>query len=252
MEQTEILYGDNGMNDETYNAFVAGLKSAIEKSGYKTQKDFAVAIGIPPETLSKHVNNRQRMREETIRRYAEVLNITEADIVMMGRDALNKKTTPPPAPTAQRTPDHVDVDNFLAASWALATQYRKADKDQKWWKEIFDMLPSPTLIVENEVVIHQNKPSEIWGKIAGKSIHEVQLNDGDDGDDCPLKMAIETKQESSVCKYIRDDYYKVVASPFRYDGRDIFIVTCTEVNETVGGFRRDRRADIRREEDKNI
>lgn len=233
-----------GMDKETYDFFIAGLRLAIKEAGYK-QKDFADGI-MDPVTLSNNLTGKRTMIEENIVKCARKLNKDVSDIVLIGKAAEAGDDTQGQQATGQwRIPagptDFIDPDEVVSAVQSMATLYRKADARQKWWKEIVDMLPSPTLVFRENVLVFQNKMSQIWGDISGKTIDEIYIDEHSQDEACPLRIAIKTNQETSVCKYIKKDYYKITASPVRFNGIDYYIVSAVEINEFSGNQEENRR-----------
>lgn len=260
MEQAEKFYDTDDMNDETYNAFVVGMKAAIDKSGYSSQRDFAAVAGIPPETLSKHINQRQRMREDTIQKYVECLKISEADIVMLGRDVLNKRSHPPQdePPPLRQTPgveagwvEPMDVLSMVSSAvGVLAKQSQDESGRKRFWREIFDVLPMATMVIKDGLIWYQNEKSRDWGNLKGVTLCDscVCPEDCKKKHECPSFQAVETKTPRSGHQFIGSKYYKVDVVPLRnnYKGHQYFVILAAEEKEQPPDDRRsgvDRRTE---------
>lgn len=247
MEKQEKALEDLQMNEETIAYFIKGLRIAIKKTGM-TQTAFAAGVPTSQVNLSNILNGKTGTSEEMRESLAKRAGMDVAELVLLGKSAENSEkqeaqkentTTVQIGPT-----NYVDVDNFVSAAWAIAAQYRRADDRQKWWKEIFDMLPNPALVIRDGLVVAQNQISRAWGLSTGLPLCDTCVVEDCPGDACPLKVATESMQEASLCLYIKGDFYKVFASPMRYGGHEYMIVTATEINE----FReKDRRIKERRE-----
>ncbi|HAS53373.1 MAG TPA: hypothetical protein DCS42_04165 [Nitrospiraceae bacterium] len=249
------------MNKENQAYFMAGLQHYIKESG-QTQDAVAIKAGTTGVTMSKYINKRGNSTKNWRDKVLAALNIDESELVMLGKRLLNPlggdklssyHVSLAPAQQAgepgQTGFSSNGFDNICAAATGLAAtlqtlanQQRKEQERLEMWNEVFEMLPNPTLIVRNGIIEFQNKMSLIWGRLTGGPLCGTCLDDQCDGDDCKLKEAMATHQETRAYKFIRDDFYKLIISPMRYGGLEYFIVSATEINECFEAFRdEDRR-----------
>lgn len=250
------------MADETHALFLAALKYKLTKEKI-SQAELAAATGITPQHLNAVICERigrngkiirassglqQRVAQEYGHSYLEFLAIgqmvvdgnppeKEKSEIEGGENAIHSVSI---GPTDYVNPDEVvaAVQAIGQAVQALAVSHRRSEERQKWWKEVYDMLPSPTLIVKDGIVYHQNQKSLAWGRATGKPICMSFFDEDCPGDDCPLRLAIEANHEATIYRYFKDDYYKVVATPMRYGGNEYFIVVATEINECSKSLRK--------------
>ena len=254
--------------------FAAALRHKLNQktktlSGQRiTQRLLADKTGLSVQWVNAIIHERvikgkvSRASREVEQDIAEVFGYSHSEFIRLGEMVLeglpvqNGKTEIPLLPAPQRieitgAPPQVanGFDTICAAATTLAAtlqtlanQQRKEQERLEMWNEVFEMLPNPTLIVRNGIIEFQNKLSLIWGRITGGPLCGTCLDDQCDGDDCKLKEAMETHQETRTYKFIRDDFYKLIISQMRYGGLEYFIVSATEINECFEAFRdEDRR-----------
>lgn len=135
-------------------------------------------------------------------------------------------------PTHFVDPDHVvaAAHNLTAAVQSLAVQSRR-DLDRKhWWKELFDMLPTPALVIKDDIVIHQNRESIILGVSTGHKLCDKCVVDNCDKDSCALTMAKETENSATSTCEINGKKVGITARPFRHNGHHYILLiahSCT-------------------------
>ena len=249
METKQALETKAEMTPETYRYFISGLRIAINAAGYQ-ENDFAEGI-CHPVTLSNNLTGKRTMVKANIDKCAQKLNKEVSDIVLIGKKETNKQYDYTPAHLQQPSPgkqQYMSPTQMLSVFSLFIGQCQDLEKDMLFWKTVFDVLPTPALIVENRVVIHQNVKSSAWGSIVGTSLCESCAcpDNCKQNNDCPTHQAIETRNPTIGHQHIGAGFYRVEVIPMRLHDREYFVIFATEADLPDSAERRrnggDRRA----------
>jgi DNA-binding Xre family transcriptional regulator len=215
------------MTKEDLDYFITGLGVIIDERGI-VQTDLATRAGISAVNLSRVINRRAGCSAKWRRKVCAALGVFEEDVI---REGSRKRTpTPPPPPSIPGVEaGYVSPFDVVSAVNVLAGQYTKANERMHCWMAVFELLPVAALIVRDDIVVHQNHMSRIWGNVTGRPICEGCISsDGCERATCPVTVAVETNDHASGYRMIGAQRYRVDATPMRHQEESRLIVTATE------------------------
>lgn len=226
--------GDERMNDSDRELFLVGVRVEMARRGGMNYKELSEITDISRPTITRFFKRkpvgetaRQRKKrlpgDDSIEKICAGLKKSTEYFIMAG------KTPTDESGDAFLSKDFLPQSQFSKMLSAMEDSYVKINERMHMWKNAFDNLPLPSLIIKDGVVFVQNKKSVLLGETAGLPLCEQCINKtcGGGREGCAVQTAIKLGIESSEEVEINGERIIVCANPWGSQEHNYVVVTAT-------------------------
>lgn len=228
------------MNEITEH-FRLALKHHKDRSGAKIEQ-IAEACGKSARQVQGVLSDKERkgLGGTARLKVAEFFGTTYQEMLALG-EALARGDNPPRDvhPATEDARGYMSVARMEVVVQEVMFSYRALEATMRLWKSAFEALPVYALLIEDGVVIEQNRLSRKMGLAIGGALCEQCVDSGCHGgrDLCAVHRAIATGIEASEARRLNGVLYQVNAAPLNINGvpKEYVLVTAVAISEELTG-----------------
>ncbi len=226
------FFKGNGMEEDSYRDFITGLGIEIRASDMN-QFEVAEKARVSHINLSKVLNFKSGCSPRWRRSICAALGVTEEQVIARGR----RDIAPAPAPVI--CPPHVQEEvtpaQLMSGLANVVDKLRVAEDKLRFWKDIFEYLPTPICLLRDGIVLYHNKANRdiFLGTAIGQNLcqscEEKGYNEGDCLG-CMIKDTMETGHEATFHREIQGKHYVVTTSFITVNDMSYQLVLSTQID----------------------
>ncbi len=234
------------MDRATYLHFITGLAAAIRDTGL-TQEKFAASANTSETNLSRVLNDKGGCSPRWRKNICAALQTTESDVIARGH-----RETAPFAQTITREEISVSPAQVLSGVADIIERMRVTEEKLRFWKDIFEYLPTPICLLRGGIVLYHNKANRdiFLGTAIGQDLCQSCAEKGyNEGDclGCMIKDTMETGHEATFHREIQGKHYVVTTSFITVNDMSYQLVLSTQVDRCEHWNAKERANDGRKE-----